>query len=72
MTLPGAVYTAAQKNIMHTFDAIPDTLTIPLRTSIGLGQVVEYGPYTLSGFNVPLLASVSTGSMSVNGQVYTT
>lgn len=70
--LPDTVYNTLKQTMSYTFDPTPTVFTITPRTSVALWQTIEYGPYTLTGFNMPLAASVSTGAISINSWTYTT
>lgn len=72
MTIPTAVYTALQQTMSYTFDSVPDTFVFAPRLGIALGMSVDYGPVTLSGFNMPITARVSTGNLEINGTSYGT
>ena len=72
MLIPTVVYEALQQSTNYTFDSIPDTFTFAPRLSTALGMIVDYGPVTLSGFNMPISARVSTGNLQINGASYGT
>lgn len=72
MLIPTAVYNSLQQSTSYTFDSVPDTFTFAPRLSIPLGMTVDYGTVTLSGFNMPISARVSTGNLQINGASYGT
>lgn len=72
MMIPTPVYTALEQTTSYTFDSVPDTFVFAPRLGIALGMSVDYGPVTLSGFNMPITARVSTGNLQINGVSYGT
>lgn len=72
ITLPDTVYTRLKQTASYTFDAIPDAFTFTKKISVTPGNQVSYGPVTLTGFNMPLTASISRGTLDVNGVLYGT
>jgi hypothetical protein len=72
ITIPGEVHHVLKRAASYSFDPYPDTLTITKKLGVTPGSQVTFGPFTLSGFNVPVNASVNLGSLKVNGVSYGT
>jgi hypothetical protein len=54
ITLPNTVFTALKQTKTYTFDATPDAISFPRRTAVNPGSQVQFGPVTLTGFNMPI------------------
>lgn len=72
ITLPDAVYTALKQNTSYVFDTTPDAFVFTPKTTITPGMSVDFGPVTLTGFNMPISGYVTVGSLRVNNTVYGT
>lgn len=72
ITLPGVVHHALKQSASYVFDPNPDTFAITKKLGVIPGSQVTFGPFTLTGFNVPTSASVNLGSLQVNGTSYGT
>ena len=72
ITLPDIVYNSLKQTASYTFDAMPDAFTFTKKISVTPGNQVSYGPVTLTGFNMPVTASLTRGTLDVNGVLYGT
>jgi hypothetical protein len=72
ITLPDTVYNTLQQNTSYVFDTTPDAISFVPKTTITPGMTVDFGPVTLAGFNMPIDAHVTAGSLRVNNITYGT
>lgn len=72
ITLPDTVYDALRQNTSYTFDTVPDTISFTRKVAINPGAQVQYGPVTLTGFNMPITIRTTKGTLDVDGQLFGT
>ncbi len=72
ITLPDTVYNSLKQSASYTFDATPDIFSFERKISVTPGNQVSFGPVTLTGFNMPVSAAITRGTLDVNGVLYGT